>query len=280
MLDTTTDPNPLQLNSQMAGDFLARFIRAEVTKVGFERVVLGLSGGIDSALAAFLAVEALGCDQVKAVAMPYTTSLPESLAHAELCAEALGIEMLVEPIAPMVDGYFERHPEAGTMRRGNMMARARMSVLYDHSARLEALVLGTSNKTELLLGYGTQHGDLASALNPLGDLYKTQIRQLSRAMGVPTPILDKPPSADLWEGQSDEADLGFTYDEVDRLLYHLVDRRLSEAEIRELGFDAGMVAKVARRIRLNHFKRRPPILPKLSARTLDKDFHYLRDWGF
>ena len=179
----------------------------------------------------------------------------------------------------MADPYFERHPELSAHRRGNVMARQRMIVLFDASAALPALVLGTSNKTELLLGYGTLHGDLASALNPLGDLYKTQVRQLSRHLGVPDIVITKPPSADLFEGQTDEADLGFTYDEVDRLLHVLVDERLTDAQILALGFDAAMLDSVKTRIRRNHFKRKPPILPKISARTMDKDFHYMRDWG-
>ncbi len=272
-------PDPLHLNPALASSFLERFLVNEVTKVGFSNVVLGLSGGIDSALAIYLCVRALGAKAVTAVAMPYKTSNPESLEHARLCAEDLGVEMLVEEVTPMVDAYFERHPDASPLRRGNMMARQRMCILYDHSARLRALVIGTSNKTELLLGYGTQHGDLASALNPLGDLYKTQVRQLSRYVGVPAPVIEKPPSADLWAGQTDEAELGFSYEMADRLLYDMVDRGMTDEELFANGFAPEMVATVRTRIRQNHFKRRPPILPKLSARTLDKDFHYLRDWG-
>jgi NAD+ synthase len=278
-LTSAPGADPLVLNAPLAADFLARFLVNEVTKVGFQRVVLGLSGGIDSALAAFLAVQAFGPAGVTAIAMPYRTSSPSSLEHAQLCADTLGIELLVEDISPMVDAYCDRHPDASPMRRGNYMARQRMCILYDHSARLDALVLGTSNKTELLLGYGTQHGDLASALNPLGDLYKTQVRQLSRHLGVCAPIIEKPPSADLWEGQSDEAELGWSYDTIDHALYHLVDLRLTDDEMLALGVPADLLRTVQRRIRQNHFKRRPPILPKLSARTLDKDFHYLRDWG-
>ncbi|MBO9540748.1 NAD+ synthase [bacterium] len=271
--------HPLTLNAPLCTTFLEKFLVNEVTKVGFKRVVLGLSGGIDSALVVYLAVRALGPEAVSVIAMPYKSSNPESLAHAQLIADDLGLSLMTEEITPMVDAFYARHPEASAHRRGNFMARQRMCVLYDHSALVNGLVLGTSNKTELLLGYGTQHGDLASALNPLGDLYKTQVRQLSRYVGVPAPVIDKPPSADLFEGQSDEADLGFTYDEVDRLLYHLVDLRKSREEVLALGFSPEMLKTVERRIRLNHFKRRPPILPKISNRTMDKDFHYLRDWG-
>lgn len=279
MTQTHSQPHSLHLNPELVSDFLSRFIREEVTKVGFSKVVLGLSGGIDSALAAFLAVKALGPENVHVVCMPYKTSNPESLAHARLCAEALGLDLKVEEITPMADAYFARQPEITPMRKGNLMARQRMIVLFDYSAALPALVLGTSNKTELLLGYGTLHGDLASAINPLGDLYKTQVRQLSRFLGVPDPIITKPPSADLWVGQTDEQELGYTYDEVDRLLHVLVDERRSDEQIVALGFESSMLEGVKTRIRRNHFKRKPPILPKLSARTLDKDFHYMRDWG-
>jgi len=278
-MTSTETRSPLHLSSELTCTFLAHFIREEVTKTGFQKVVLGLSGGIDSALAAYLAVKALGPENVHVICMPYKTSNPQSLEHAKLCADALGLDFVVEEITPMADAYFERHPELSAHRRGNVMARQRMIVLFDASAALPALVLGTSNKTELLLGYGTLHGDLASALNPLGDLYKTQVRQLSRHLGVPEPIITKPPSADLFEGQTDEADLGYTYEEVDRLLHVLVDERLTDEQILALGFDAAMLDSVKTRIRRNHFKRKPPILPKVSARTLDKDFHYMRDWG-
>lgn len=276
--------DPLHLNAELVVEVLTRFIRSETTKVGFERVVLGLSGGIDSALAAHLAVRALGRSNVRAVAMPYRTSSVESRTHARLVADSLGIALTTEEITAMVDGYAGRgvgdeHRELGATRRGNLMARMRMAVLYDQSVEFGALVLGTSNKTELLLGYGTQHGDLASALNPLGDLYKTQVRQLSRHVGVPREVIEKAPSADLWEGQSDEADLGFTYDAVDALLVAMIDERRREAELLAMGFSPALVFAVRARIQGNHFKRKPPILAKISARTLDQDFHYLRDWG-
>lgn len=271
--------DPLHLNTDLTRRFLSAFIHNEVTKVGFERVVLGLSGGIDSALAGYLAVEALGLKGVVAISLPYKTSSPESQAHAQLVADALGIPLEVLDISPMVDGYFAANGDLTPHRRGNVMARCRMIVLYDHSARLNGLVLGTSNKTELLLGYGTQHGDLASALNPIGDLYKTQVRQLSRAMGVAREVLDKAPSADLAPGQTDEGDLGFTYEEVDRLLLEMIDFRRSDAELVSMGFDRDFVAKVRLKVKANHFKRKPPIIAKVSARTVDKDFHYLRDWG-
>jgi NAD+ synthase len=164
-------------------------------------------------------------------------------------------------------------------RRGNIMARERMIILYDQSAAWNGLVVGTSNKTELLLGYGTLFGDMASAVNPLGDLYKTQIRQLAIALGVPQPIVDKPPSADLWAGQTDEAEMGLTYEQVDRLLYLLVDERYSLDEAVEAGFAREYVERVWKIVRVNSFKRRLPLIAKVSTRTIGVDFRYLRDWG-
>jgi NAD+ synthase len=175
---------------------LVSFVANEVRKVGLQRVVVGLSGGVDSSLSALLAAEALGPKNVLGIMMPYRTSNPESLAHAERVARQSGIEALTIDVTPQIDAYFSRFPDADPRRRGNKMARERMTILYDHSARWNALVLGTSNKTELLLGYGTLYGDMASAINPLGDLYKTQVWALAQAVGVPEPIVSKKPSAD------------------------------------------------------------------------------------
>lgn len=270
----------LQLNCETVRRVLAGFIDNEVRKAGFNRVVVGLSGGVDSSLSAYLAAEALGPKNVWGILMPYRTSSPESAAHAALVVQALGIESLTVEITAMVDAYFGTFPDADQVRRGNKMARERMTILFDHSARLGALVLGTSNKTELLLGYGTLHGDMASAVNPLGDLYKTQVRQLSRHLGVPPPIVDKQPSADLWEGQTDEAELGFTYEEVDKVLCLLVDRRYEVSElIAEGRFDEKFVRAVARRVQMSQYKRRLPVIAKISSRTIDRDFRYARDWG-
>jgi len=199
------------LNAPLARRLLVAFIADEVGKTGASRVVLGLSGGVDSSLAAALAAQALGAANVLGVKMPYRTSSQESLQHADLVAARLGIETMTVEISPQIDAYFERFPDASASRRGNKMARERMTILYDQSARTGGLVLGTSNKTELLLGYGTLFGDMASAVNPLGDLYKVQVWDLSREVGVPLEIVDKPPTADLWVGQTDEAELGFSY---------------------------------------------------------------------
>ena len=258
---------------------LVSFMKNEVGKAGFSNVVLGLSGGIDSALAAALAARAFGPKHVLGVIMPYRTSSPASAEHAADVARAFGFETMTVDITRQVDAYFESQPSATRLRRGNKMSRERMSILYDLSASRTALVLGTSNKTELLLGYGTLHGDLASALNPIGDLYKTQVRALARHVGVPEHIIAKAPSADLWEGQSDEADLGFSYAEVDQLLFLLVDSRVTRKEALERGFPEAFVTRIEALIRSSQFKRRLPMIAKISGRTVTSDFLYARDWG-
>ena len=269
----------LTINTGLARQILAGFIRSEITRVGYERAVIALSGGLDSALSCYLAVEALGPQNVLAVRMPYRSSSPDSLAHAQMVIDALGLPSLTVPITEMVEPLFEHFPDASNLRRGNVMARARMIVIFDQSEAFRGLVVGTGNKTEILLGYTTVYGDSACALNPLGDLYKTQVRQLARAMGVPEPIVAKPPSADLWDGQTDEGELGFTYAEVDQLLYLMVDQRYSPAECVQAGFDERFVHSVVERVRRNHFKRVLPPIAKLTNRTVGYDFLYLRDWG-
>ena len=273
------DSGELEINASLVESILVGFLRKEVHRVGFEKVVLGLSGGVDSSLAAALAAKALGPANVTGVSMPYRLSNPRSLADARAVAESLEIELRVVEITPQVDAYFERFPDADAARRGNKMARERMTILYDQSSAENALVVGTSNKTELLLGYGTIFGDMASALNPIGDLYKSQVWQLAAHVGVPEQVIRKPPSADLWEGQSDEQELGFAYAAVDRLLFYLVDKRYSAGELVEAGHDRAFVDSVTRRVRLNQYKRRPPVIAKLSARTIDREFRYPRDWG-
>jgi len=279
MSQTVSAADALSIDTDVVTEILVGFIRDEVGKVGFDRVVLGLSGGVDSALVAALAVRALGSEGVVPVLMPYRSSSPESEGDARTVSTQLGLEPLVVDISPQVDAYFERFPDADRGRRGNKMARERMSILYDMSYAHRALVIGTSNKTELLLGYGTIFGDMASALNPIGDLYKTQVFAMARALGLPQRVVEKAPSADLWEGQSDEQELGFQYAVVDTLLYHLVDERLTRDELRNLGFDDAFVDQVSRRLRDNQYKRRLPIIAKLSTRTIDRDFRYPRDWG-
>jgi NAD+ synthase len=270
---------PLAINPELVRGILVGFIQNEVRKVGFERVVLGLSGGVDSSLVATLAAQALGPKNVLGVIMPYRTSDPKSRADALEVVKQLGIEHLEIDISPQVDAYFERFPDADQKRRGNKMARERKSIEYDQSSAWRALVIGTSNKTELLLGYGTIYGDMASAINPIGDLYKTQVWQLADAVGVPTAIVQKAPSADLWAGQSDETELGFQYRMIDQLLYYFVDRRYSVEELKRQGFDEAFITEILRRVRENQYKRRLPVIAKLSSRTIDRDFRYPRDWG-
>jgi len=271
--------NPLDIDTSLVRRVLVGFLRDEITKVGFARAVVGLSGGVDSAVACTLAAEALGPENVLALCLPYKTSSPDSLGHAQMVIATLGVRSDTVDITPLVEPLFQRFPDMDERRRGNVMARARMIVLYDQSAAFDGLVVGTSNKTEILLGYGTLFGDLASAVNPLGDLYKTQVRQLARALGLPPVIVDKPPTADLWVGQTDEAELGFTYEQADQVLNLLVDQRYRPEEVIALGFERTLVQAVQQRMRDNHFKRLPPLIAKLSARTVGHDFRYLRDWG-
>jgi len=266
-------------NPSLLRKILLSFIANEVCKTGVTRVVVGLSGGVDSALSAHLAAEALGPENVLAIKMPYKASSKESLEHADLVTAATDIQSITVDITPQIDAYFERFPDADNMRRGNKMARERMTILYDHSARWQALVLGTSNKTELLLGYGTLYGDMASAVNPLGDLYKTQVWELADFVGVPAPVIEKPPSADLWSGQTDETELGFSYREVDDLLYLMVDRRFSPAELQAEGCTPNFSEQISRGIMNSQYKRRLPVIAKVSQQTIDRDFRYSRDWG-
>ena len=269
----------LTINTDVARQILTNFIRSEVTRVGFQRVVINLSGGLDSALSCALAAEAMGPDNVIALRLPYRTSSQDSLEHAQLMIDQFKVQSQTIDITGMVDPLIERDPEMSKTRKGNIMARARMIVLYDQSEAFKALPIGTSNKTEILLGYSTMWGDMASAVNPIGDLYKTQVRQLSRAMNIPPAIIDKPPSADLWAGQTDESELGFTYEQVDKLLYLLVDHRFNARECVEEGFDEAFVNAVIRRVQRNQFKRMMPPIAKVSNRTIGYDFLYLRDWG-
>jgi len=230
-------------------------------------------------LSCFLAAEALGSENVLALRLPYKTSSPDSYNHAQLVIEQLGVKSLTIDISPIADGLIEQQPGINRLRMGNIMSRSRMICLYDQSAAFEALVVGTCNKTEILLGYSTLYGDSACAINPIGDLYKTQVRELSQAIGVPEVIVNKPPTADLWAGQTDEDELGFTYEEVDRLLFLLIDKRYKPSECIDLGFDENFVNQVVNRVQRNQFKRILPPIAKISHRTIGYDYLYLRDWG-
>lgn len=269
----------LLLNPESVRKILTGFIRSEISRVGYTRAVVNLSGGLDSSLTCYLAVEALGAENVLTLLLPYKSSTSDSLEHSEMVINALGVQSLTIPITDMADALIGRFPDMSRVRQGNIMARLRMIVLYDQSEVFHALPVGTGNKTEILLGYTTLYGDSASAINPLGDLYKTQVRQLARSIGVPAAIIDKPPTADLWVGQTDEGELGFTYEEVDQLLYLLVDQRYKPEDCIQAGFSESFVSTVIERIRRNQFKRLMPPIAKLSNRTVGYDFLYLRDWG-
>ncbi|MBM4168569.1 MAG: NAD+ synthase [Ignavibacteria bacterium] len=269
----------LRLNIALVKDLLIRFVRDQIRNVGFERAIIGLSGGVDSAVSTSLALQALGQDNTLAVILPHRDSSRESVEDAELVARELGVHAETIDISGMVDSYAQAQNVTDKVRRGNLMARARMIVLYDLSLREKALVIGTSNKTELLLGYGTIHGDLACAINPIGDLYKTQVWQLADALGIPKKVIEKKPTADLWPDQTDEGELGFTYASVDRLLHKMVDERRRDDELAAAGFEPEFISRVREMIRKNQFKRRPPIIAKVSHRTVNVDFRYSRDWG-
>jgi NAD+ synthase len=271
--------DPLRIDTEVVELVLRRFLHDEITKAGFSRGVIGLSGGIDSALSCFLAAAALGPENILALRMPYKDSSQDSLDHAQLVVDELGVTCETINITSIVSPLFSLSPGMDANRRGNIMARTRMTILYDRSAAWQGLVIGSSNKSELLLGYGTLFGDLASAVNPLGDLYKTQVRQLATAIGVPPVIIEKEPSADLIPGQTDEGDLGFSYADVDQILYLLVDRRFSPEEVEAAGYEAEFIQNVLKMVNSSHFKRRPPVIAKVSERTIGHDFRYLRDSG-
>ena len=268
----------LHLDYAIVEDILKAFLLNEIRKFGFNSIVLGLSGGIDSAVVCELAVRALGPDNVLALKMPYASSSPDSLEHAELMIRKLGIRAEEVSITPVVDAFFSTVPSGQLLRRGNIMARTRMVFLYDVSARDGRLVAGTSNKTELLLGYGTMFGDMASAVNPIGDLYKTQIRGLARHLGIPEELIVKAPSADLWEGQSDEDDLGFSYEAVDLLLFMMLEKRMDKEAVLNEGIPEPFYDRVRKMVVRNQYKRMMPVIAKISGRTPGIDFRYARDW--
>jgi len=267
----------LQLNAPLATAVLTSFIRDAVDTSGTQGVVVGISGGIDSSLSAALAVRALGAERVHAFMLPYRTSSPESEQHARAVAEHLGIPPRVIDLSPMVDAYFAMEPDAPADRRGNKMARERMTILFDQAKKLDGLVLGTSNKTEILLGYSTVFGDNASSLNPLGDLYKCQVRQLSRHLGLPAEIVDKVPSADLWPGQTDEDELGFSYETADEVLYLLFDVGLRPEEVIERGYDEQAVRRIVSLEQRFRYKRRLMLIARLSGSAVNLDQEIPRD---
>ena len=279
-------PEELAIDTGVARRVISAFIRAQLAQAGFERAVLGLSGGIDSALVAYLVAEAIGADRLLCVVMPYRASSPASRADAEVVVRRLGCPSEIVDITQMIDGYFGQAGapgaggaaalEASALRRGNAMARARMLVLYDRSVIWRGLVVGTGNKTEALIGYTTLFGDSASAFNPIGDLYKSQVRQVAAEVGVPEAIIRKAPSADLWPGQTDEEEAGFSHPVLDRLLFWMIDRRRSDEELVAMGFDPAVVDRVGRLVATSEFKRQVPPIAKLGLRTLGVDYLYPR----
>ena len=264
-------PPPLDIDPELAAGWLVSFLREEFERRGFKKAVVGLSGGVDSAVTAFLSAAALGKENVVAVRMPYRTSNPDSLAHAQLVIEQLGIEARTIDISPAVDGYLSSEPDADPARRGNVMARERMIVLFDQSAKYEALPVGTGNKTERLLGYFTWHADDSPPINPLGDLYKTQVWQLAKFLGVPSVIVEKPASADLIEGQTDEGDFGISYSEADRILNWLVSG-YSPASLATRGFVGEKVELVRKRLAGTHWKRKLPTVALVSASGIGESY--------
>ena len=256
--------NKLDLNLKEVHSELVEFLRESFKKAGFSKAVLGLSGGIDSALVAYLLRDALGKENVLAIMMPYKSSNPDSLNHAKLVVEDLGINSKTIEITDMIDAYFKNEKEATSLRMGNKMARERMSILFDYSSKENALVVGTSNKTEIYLGYSTQFGDSACALNPIGDLYKTNIWDLSRYLKIPNELIEKKPSADLWEGQTDEQEMGLTYKEADQVMYRLLEENKTVEEVLAEGFNKDLVDNIVRRMNRSEYKRRMPLIAKIK----------------
>ena len=267
--------NSLIIDTKEIKNCLVQFIQETMQSAGFSKIVIGLSGGIDSALSCYLAVSALGAENVCGIRMPYKTSSKGSLDDAQRVIDNLGIGSLTIPITDMVDPLFNQYPDMNQLRKGNIMARMRMIVLYDQSAAYNGLVIGTGNKTEILLGYTTLFGDSACAFNPIGDLYKTQVRQLSKYMHIPDSIIKKSPSADLWQGQTDESELGFSYADVDKLLYQLVENNLTEEECIEQGFEKVFVTKVINIIRTSNFKRILPPIASIGQKNIQDGIQHL-----
>ena len=279
-------PVELAIDTDVARRVIGEFIREQLRQAGFQRAVLGLSGGVDSALVAYLVTEAIGADKLHAVLMPYRSSSAASRSDAETVVADLGCSSELVEITAMVDGYYGADAGPGAsgtdgltasaLRRGNFAARMRMAVLYDRSVTWNGLVVGTGNKTESLIGYTTLFGDSACAFNPIGDLYKSQVRQLAVAIGVPDAIIRKAPSADLWPGQTDESEGGFSYPVLDRLLFWRVDKRRSIEEMADLGFEPAMVERMDRMVAGAEFKRQVPLIAKLGPRTAGVDYLYPR----
>lgn len=269
----------MKINPAFVEKLLIKFIREELAKFHFKKAVLGLSGGLDSSVVAFLCSKALGSKNVISIIMPYGESFKKDISHAERVVKILGINSKKINIKPMIDTYFSKYPTKDKILKGNKMARERMSILFDFSSREKAMVIGTSNKTELLVGYGTMYGDMASGINPIGDLYKTQVRVLGKHLGIPEEILKKDPSAGLWPGQTDEEEIGIEYDKMDKILYQIVDLRKQKTEVLSMGFPEKTLDRIIEMIKNSEFKRKLPPIPKISERTVGHDFLFPYDWG-
>ena len=262
-------PPELSIDPRRTVDVLTRFLVDRIDRRGFDGVVLGLSGGLDSAVSATIAVRALGRARVTTLFLPYRASDPRSEADARLVAKRLGTELIHQPLTQFADSFFGAIPTGNRIRKGNVLARLRMIVLFDWSHKTRRLVLGTSNKTELLLGYGTWYGDTACSLNVIGDLYKTQVRQLGRFLRIPRPIMSKPPTADLWPGQTDEGELGMPYETMDRLLHRLYDLHRPPGEIEREGFSRALIRRIIKRVEANRFKGAPPEIACLLPSAME-----------
>ena len=269
----------LKIRCELVEKILTASIRDSIHKNGFKNAIIGVSGGLDSAVVLALCKKALGAGHTLALLLPYRVSAPESLDHGRLVCARFKVPCEIIDITPSVDAYFDRFPAETPLQIGNKCARERMSVLYDFSVRKKALVAGTSNKSELLVGYSTQFGDAAAAFQPIGDLYKTQVFELARHLKIPEAIIAKKPSADLWPGQTDESEIGITYKDLDVILHLMVDKRWDEGEIVERGYPLTIVRRVKNMIVHSQFKRTMPPVTKLHSRTVGIDFRYLRDWN-
>ncbi len=268
----------LAINVELAEKVLTQFVQDAIQTTATQGVVVGLSGGVDSALAATLATRALGADKVHAFFLPYRTSNASSSEDAQIVAQDLGLDLHTIDISPMVDAYFERYEgKADRVRMGNKMARERMSILYDQAKKLACLVLGTSNKTEILLGYSTIFGDNASSINPLGDLYKQQVWELSRHLRIADKVVNKKPTADLWPGQTDEGELGLDYPTADEVLYLMFDQSLSPEEIIARGYPVDAVHRITQLEQQYRFKRRLMLIARLSDSAINLDREIPRD---
>jgi len=269
----------IDINLNITTDIIEKFIHDSITKNGFRNGIIGVSGGIDSALVLALTVRAIGKDNTFALLMPYKTSSPESLTHGKRVCEQFGVRFDIVDISPSIDPYFEKFPTENKTLIGNKCARERMSVLYDFSERKKALVVGTSNKTEMLIGYSTLYGDSAAAFLPIGDLYKTEVIKLAAYVNIPPEIIEKKPSADLWKDQTDEGEIGFSYELLDRILFQMIDMRMSDKELIKSGFMENDIRRIQKMITGTQFKRTMPPVTKIHNRTIGLDFRYPRDWN-